>query len=107
MDATRLSRFLVLYILGSRYEYLVITEFYFALEYRPALMVLTSEQADVIDLLLIARLFRIVLDMLAGDSVRWQLIGYLLPVAFCLYIEVEAVLGINCLCHHCKLIFID
>ena len=94
-------------VLGSRYEYLVITELHPALEYRPALMVLTSEQSDVIDLLLIARLFRIVLDMLAGDSVRWQLIGYLLPVALCLYIEVEAVLWINSLCHNCKIIFID
>ena len=27
-------------VLGSRYEYLVITELYFALEYRPALVVL-------------------------------------------------------------------
>ena len=94
-------------ILGSRYEYLVITELYLALEYRPAFVVLTPEQSDVIDLLLIARLFRIVLDMLAGDSIRWQLIGYLLPVALCLYIEVEAVLWINSLCHNCKIIFID
>ena len=92
-------------ILGSRNEYLVITELYFALEYRPALVVLASEQPDVIDLLLIACLLRIMLDMLAGDSVRWQLIGYLLPVALCLYIEVEAVLWINSLCRHCKIIF--
>ena len=102
-----LCRFLMLDILGSRNEHLVIPELYFALEYRPALVVLASEQPDVIDLLLIARLFGIVLDMLAGDSIRWQLIGYLLPVALCLYIEVEAVLWINSLCHNCKIIFID
>ena len=95
-----LCRFLILDVLGSRYEHLVIPELYFALEYRPALVVLASEQSDVIDLLLIAGLFRIVLDMLAGDSVRGQFIGYLLPVALCLYIEVEAVSGINCLCHN-------
>ena len=102
-----LCRFLVLDVFGSRYEYLVITELYLALEYRPALVVLAPEQPDVIDLLLIACLLRIMLDMLAGDSVRWQLIGYLLPVALCLYIEVEAMLWINSLCHHCKIIFID
>ena len=97
-----LCRFLVLDVLGSRYEHLVIPELYFALEYRPALVVLPPEQPDVIDLLLIAGLFRIVLDMLAGDSVRGQFIGYLLPVALRLYIEVEAVSGISCLRHNCK-----
>ena len=102
-----LCRFLVLDVLSSSYEYLVIPEFYFALEYRPALVVLAPEQPDVIDLLLIARLFRIMLDMLTGDSIRGQFIGYLLPVALCLYIEVEAVFGINCLRHNCKFVFID
>ena len=101
-----LCRFLVLDILGSRYEYLVITELYFALEYRPALVVLTPEQPDVIDLLLITCLLRIMLDMLAGDSIRGQFICYLLPIAFCLYIEVEAVFGINCcLSHNCEFEF--
>ena len=97
-----LCRFLVLDVLGSRYEHLVIPELYPALEYRPALVVLTPEQSDVIDLLLIACLLRIMLDMLAGDSIRGQFIGYLLPVALCFYIEVEAVFGINCLRHNCK-----
>ena len=101
-----LCRFLILDVLGSRYEHLVIPELYSALEYRPALVVLPSEQPDVIDLLLIAGLFRIMLDMLAGDSVRGQFIGYLLPVALCLYIEVEAVFGINCcLSHNCEFEF--
>ena len=96
-----LCRFLVLDILGSRYEHLVIPELHLALEYRPALVVLTPEQPDVIDLLLIASLLRIMLDMLAGDSIRGQFIGYLLPVALCFYIEVEAVFGISCLRHNC------
>ena len=87
-------------VLGSRYEYLVIPGLDPALEYRPASVVLTPVESDVIDLLLITRLLRIMLDMLAGDSIRWQLIGYLLPVAFCLYIEVEAVFGINCCLSH-------
>ena len=90
-------------VLGSRYEYLVIPELDPALEYRPASVVLTPVEPDVIDLLRIACFHRIVLDMLAGDSVRWQLIGNLLPVALCLYVEVEAVSGINCcLCHNCE-----
>ena len=43
------------------------------------------------------------LDMLAGDSIRGQFTGNLLPVAFCLYIEVEAMFGINCcLSHNCE-----
>ena len=45
------------------------------------------------------------LDMLASDSIRGQFIGYLLPVALCFYIEVEAVFGISCLCHNCKFEF--
>ena len=102
-----LCRFLVLDVLGSRYEHLVIPELHPALEYRPALVVLASEQPDVIDLLLITCLLRIMLDMLAGDSIRGQLICYLLPVALCFYIEVEAVFGINCLRHNCKFVFID
>ena len=90
-------------VLGSRYEYLVIPELDPALEYRPASVILSSIESDVIDLLRIARFHRIVLDMLACDSIRWQLIGNLLPVALCLYIEVEAVSGINCsLCHNCE-----
>ena len=93
-------------VLGSRYEYLVIPELDPALEYRPASVVLPSIEPDVIDLLRIACFHRIVLDMLAGDSVRWQLIGNLLPVALCLYVEVEAVSGINCcLCHNCEFEF--
>ena len=93
-------------VLGSRYEYLVIPALDPALEYRPASVVLTPVEPDVIDLLLITRFLRIVLDMLAGDSVRWQLIGNLLPVALCLYVEVEAVSGINCcLCHNCEFEF--
>ena len=88
-------------VLGSRYEYLVIPELDPALEYRPASVVLTPVESDVIDLLLITRLLRIMLDMLAGDSIRGQFIGNLLPVALCLYVEVEAVSGINCcLCHN-------
>ena len=87
-------------VLGSRYEYLVIPELDPALEYRPASVVLTPVESDVIDLLRIACFHRIVLDMLAGDSIRWQLIGYLLPACFCLYIEVEAVFGINCCLSH-------
>ena len=90
-------------VLGSRYEYLVIPELDPALEYRPASVILSSIESDVIDLLRIACFHRIVLDILAGDSIRWQLIGNLLPVALCLYIEVEAVSGINCsLCHNCE-----
>ena len=90
-------------VLGSRYEYLVIPELDPALEYRPASVVLTPVESDVIDLLRIACFHRIVLDILAGDSIRWQLIGNLLPVALCLYVEVEAVFGINCcLCHNCE-----
>ena len=38
-----LCRFLVLNVLGSRYEYLVIPELHLALEYRPALVVLPPE----------------------------------------------------------------
>ena len=88
-------------VLGTRYEYLVIPELHPALEYRPASVVLPSIESDVIDLLRIACFHRIVLDMLAGDSIRWQFIGNLLPVALCLYVEVEAVFGINCcLCHN-------
>ena len=69
-------------------------------------MVLTPVESDVIDLLLITRLLRIMLDMLAGDSIRGQFTGNLLPVAFCLYIEVEAVFGINCcLSHNCEFEF--
>ena len=90
-------------VLGTRYEHLVIPELHPALEYRPASVVLPSIESDVIDLLRIACFHRIVLDMLAGDSIRWQLIGNLLPVALCLYVEVEAVSGINCcLCHNCE-----
>jgi len=93
-------------VLGSRYEYLVIPELDPALEYRPASVVLPSIESDVIDLLRIACFHRIVLDMLAGDSIRWQFIGNLLPVALCLYVEVEAVFGINCcLCHNCEFEF--
>ena len=95
-----LCRFLVLDVFGSRYEYLVIPELHLALEYRPALVVLTPEQSDVIDLLLISCLLRIMLDMLASDSIRGQFICNLLPVALCLYIEVEAVFGISCLLRH-------
>ena len=63
-------------------------------------------ESDVIDLLLITRLLRIMLDMLAGDSIRGQFTGDLLPVAFCLYIEVEAMFGINCcLSHNCEFEF--
>ena len=90
-------------VLGSRYEYLVIPELDPALEYRPASVVLTPVEPDVIDLLLITRLLRIVLDMLAGDSIRGQFTGNLLPVASSLYIEVKAVSGINCcLSHNCE-----
>ena len=93
-------------VLGSRYEYLVIPELDPTLEYRPASVVLTPVESDVIDLLLITRLLRIMLDMLAGDSIRGQFIGNLLPVAFCLYIEVEAMFGINCcLSHNCEFEF--
>ena len=93
-------------VLGSRYEYLVIPELDPALEYRPALVVLTPVESDVIDLLLITRLLRIVLDMLAGDSIRGQFIGNLLPACFCFYIEVEAMFGINCcLSHNCEFEF--
>lgn len=93
-------------VLGSRYEYLVILELDPALEYRPASVVLTPVESDVIDLLLITRLLRIMLDMLAGDSIRGQFIGNLLPVALCLYVEVEAVFGINCcLSHNCEFEF--
>ena len=93
-------------VLGSRYEYLVIPELDPTLEYRPASVVLTPVESDVIDLLRIACFHRIVLDILAGDSIRWQLIGNLLPVALCLYIEVEAVFGINCcLSHNCEFEF--
>ena len=93
----------MLYVLGSRYEYLVIPELDPALEYRPASVVLPSIEPDIIDLLRIACFHRIVLDMLAGDSIRWQFIGNLLSIAFCLYIEVEAVFGINCcLSHNCE-----
>ena len=96
----------MLYVLGTRYEHLVIPELHPALEYRPASVVLPSIESDVIDLLRIARFHRIVLDMLACDSIRWQLIGNLLPVALCLYVEVEAVSGINCcLCHNCEFEF--
>ena len=83
-------------VLGTRYEYLVIPELHPALEYRPASVVLPSIESDVIDLLRIACFHRIVLDMLAGDSIRWQFIGNLLPACFCLYIKVEAMFGINC-----------
>ena len=90
-------------VLGTCYEHLVIPELHPALEYRPASVILSSIESDVIDLLRIARFHRIVLDMLACDSIRWQLIGNLLPVALCLYVEVEAVFGINCcLCHNCE-----
>jgi len=93
-------------VLGSRYEYLVIPELDPALEYRPASVVLTPVESDVIDLLLITRLLRIMLDMLAGDSIRGQFTGNLLPACFCLYIEVEAVFGINCcLNHNCEFEF--
>ena len=93
-------------VLGSRYEYLVIPELDPALEYRPASVVLTPVESDVIDLLLITRLLRIMLDMLAGDSIRGQFTGNLLPIAFCLYIEVEAMFGINCcLSHNCEFEF--
>ena len=93
-------------VLGSCYEHLVIPELDPALEYRPASVVFPSIEPDVIDLLRIACFHRIVLDMLAGDSIRWQLIGNLLPVALCLYVEVEAVSGINCcLCHNCEFEF--
>lgn len=93
-------------VLGSRYEYLVIPELDPALEYRPASVVLTPVESDVIDLLLITRLLRIMLDMLAGDSIRGQFTGNLLPACFCLYIEVEAVFGINCcLSHNCEFEF--
>ena len=93
-------------VLGSRYEYLVIPELDPALEYRPASVVLTPVESDVIDLLLITRLLRIMLDMLAGDSIRGQFTGTLLPIAFCLYIEVEAMFGINCcLSHNCEFEF--
>ena len=93
-------------VLGSRYEYLVIPELDPALEYRPASVVLPSIEPDVIDLLRIACFHRIVLDMLAGDSIRGQFIGNLLPVCFCLYIEVEAMFGINCcLSHNCEFEF--
>ena len=88
-------------VLGSRYEYLVIPELDPALENRPASVVLTPVEPDVIDLLLITRLLRIMLDMLASDSIRGQFICNLLPVALCLYIEVEAVFGISCLRHNC------
>ena len=37
-------------VLGSRYEYLVIPELDPALEYRPASVVLTPVESDVIDL---------------------------------------------------------
>ena len=87
-------------VLGSRYEYLVILELDPALEYRPASVVLTPIESDVIDLLLITCLLRIMLDMLAGDSIRGQFTGNLLPACFCLYIEVEAVFGINCCLSH-------
>ena len=90
-------------VFGTCYEHLVIPELHPALEYRPASVILSSIESDVIDLLRIACFHRIVLDILAGDSIRWQLIGNLLPVALCLYIEVEAVSGINCsLCHNCE-----
>ena len=88
-------------VLCTCYEHLVIPELHPALEYRPASVILSSIESDVIDLLRIACFHRIVLDILAGDSIRWQLIGNLLPVALCLYVEVEAVSGINCcLCHN-------
>ena len=96
----KLCRYWISDILCSSYEHLVITELDPALEYRPASVVLTPVESDVIDLLLITRLLRIMLDMLAGDSIRWQLIGNLLPVALCLYVEVEAVFGISCLRHN-------
>ena len=83
-------------VLGTCYEHLVIPELHPALEYRPASVILSSIESDVIDLLRITRLLRIMLDMLAGDSIRGQFIGNLLPACFCLYIEVEAVFGINC-----------
>ena len=66
----------MLYVLGTRYEHLVIPELDPALENRPALVVLTPVESDVIDLLLITRLLRIVLDMLAGDLICWQAIRY-------------------------------
>ena len=90
-------------VFGTCYEHLVIPELHPALEYRPASVILSSIESDVIDLLRFACFHRIVLDILAGDSIRWQLIGNLLPVALCLYVEVEAVSGINCsLCHNCE-----
>ena len=93
-------------VLGTCYEHLVIPELHPALEYRPASVVLPSIEPDVIDFLRIACFHCIVLDMLAGDSVRWQLIGNLLPGALCLYVEVEAMSGINCcLCHNCEFEF--
>ena len=91
---------------GTCYEHLVIPELHPALEHRPASVILPSIEPDVIDLLRIACFLRKVLDILAGDSVRWQLIGNLLPVALCLYVEVETVSGINCcLCHNCEFCF--
>jgi hypothetical protein len=68
-----------------------------------------SEKADVIDLLLIARLTGMATDMLTGDTVGGQLTGNLLTDTLCLYVEVEAMLGINnCLCHtFVKIYFID
>ena len=92
-------------VLGSCYEHLVIPELHPALEYRPASVILPSIEPDVIDLLRITRLLRIMLDMLAGDSIRGQFICNLLPVALCFYIEVEAVFGISCLRHNCKFEF--
>ena len=93
-------------VLGSRYEYLVIPELDPALENRPASVGLTPVESDVIDLLLITRLLRIMLDMLAGDSIRGQFTGNLLPACFCFYIEVEAMFGINCcLSHNCEFEF--
>ena len=102
----KLCRYWIFDVLCSSYEHLVIPELDPALEYRPASVVLTPVESDVIDLLLITRLLRIMLDMLAGDSIRGQFTGNLLPVAFCLYIEVEAVFGINCcLSHNCEFEF--
>jgi hypothetical protein len=68
-----------------------------------------SEKADVIDLLLIARLTGMATDMLTGDTVGGQLTGNLLTDTHCLYVEVEAMLWINnCLCHiFVKIYFID
>ena len=95
-------------VLSTCYEHLVIPELHPALENRPASVILSSIESDVIDLLRIVCFHRIVLDILAGDSIRWQLIGNLLPVALCLYVEVEAVFGINCcLSHNCEFEFID